>query len=184
MNKHLTQLAGHTARQCLDYGDFRLAQGAGSSWKIEAVRLAADPETAELVVCSLLKRLNERRIRTVIPVPTGGIPFAAQLVLAGWRQPESPIAAYGLHRLEPEAGAAPEDPAAVLEDVISTGRSALSVVRAAAAQGVNVALILSIVERTDQPKEAALSRIPRISLLEAEEMPDGTVRIRPAGAAA
>lgn len=179
----LARLAEKARKLCLEHGDFRLSQGSRSRWKLEAPRLAAQPETAELVVHSLRAVLNERRIRTVIPVPTGGIPFAAQLVLAAWSQPESPIIAYGLHGIGQEKEPPPAGPAAVLEDVISTGRSAIAVVQAAEAKGVQVGLIISILERTDQPKDESLSRIPRISLLEAGETPEGTVRIRPADAA-
>lgn len=179
MTMSLEKLAKAATDICVERGDFSLAYAGRSDWRIAADRLVSRPDTAEAVTRSIIRILNAWKIRTVIPVIQGGAAIAAQVAVCSYCQPQSPIQCYGLRGINQETEAPPPGPAAILEDVVTTGKSAIKTAKLAKARGAEVGLIIAVVKRLDHPADEAIG-IPWQTLLTAHQTPDGAITLQPA----
>ncbi len=133
------------------FGEFELSHGGTSEYYVDKYRFETDPAALSVVAEAFATRLNG-----AFPagVALGAVPLVAATALAG----ESSYAIvrkaakqYGTgNRIE---GELPDEPVVVIEDVATTGRSALDAVEALRAAGAIVERVLVVVDRQEGATE-------------------------------
>lgn len=134
------------AADAVRYGEFELAHGGTSEYYVDKYRFETDPAALETVAAAFADRVGED---TLAGVALGAVP----LVTATGLMTGNPYVivrkqtkGYGTgNRIEgrlPESG-----PVVVLEDVATTGKSALSAVEALRGAGAQVDRVLVVVDR-------------------------------------
>ncbi|MFW6384105.1 MAG: orotate phosphoribosyltransferase [Halodesulfurarchaeum sp.] len=134
------------AADAVRYGEFELAHGGTSDYYVDKYRFETDPAALETVAAAFADRVGED---TLAGVALGAVP----LVTATGLMTGNPYVivrkqtkGYGTgNRIEgrlPESG-----PVVVLEDVATTGKSALSAVEALRGAGAQVDRVLVVVDR-------------------------------------
>jgi len=128
-------------------GHFRLSSGLHSDRFIQKFRIFEDPPTAELVAGELARKLAPCKPTVVVSAAVGGlIPGFLVAKALGVRsifiekEAGKPVLRRGF-----ELG--PGDRAAIVEDVMTTGRSTREVMAVIQARGAEVACIGAVVKR-------------------------------------
>lgn len=147
----------------IERGNFVLASGRRATYYIDARRTTMSAEGLEVVGQLGLARLRERRWH---PQAVGGLtlgadPVAYALALASLRNPPV-LDAFSVRQTPKTHGTAkliegcfPEGGnVVVVEDVITTGASALRAVQAVRAAGAQVLGVLAVVDRGEGGREA------------------------------
>lgn len=142
--------------ESLRFGDFTLASGKRASYYLDCRNLTLHPQGANLVASGMLERLESR---FGFPDAVGGMaigadPITAAIVtLAGQRN--LPLKGF-MVRKEPkqhgtgrqvEGPVRPGDKVIIVEDVITSGGSALKAALAARDYGLEVVGVLAIIDR-------------------------------------
>ncbi len=152
-------LAHRSARR----GDFILASGRRSTLYIDARLTTMSPEGLTLIGSLGLAMLHRSgwKVNAVGGLTLGADPVAYAIAYASAATP-NPLRAFTV-RKEPKAHGTgksiegplePGDRVAVVEDVITTGQSALRAVDAIRAAGAVVAGVLAVVDREEGGREA------------------------------
>jgi orotate phosphoribosyltransferase len=128
-------------------GHFRLSSGLHSDRFIQKFRIFEDPPTAEAICGALAERLRPARASVVVSAAVGGIiPGYVVAKALGARdifvEKES-----GVPVLRRGFAISPGERVAVVEDVMTTGRSTAEVVRVVQAAGGEVVAIGAVVKR-------------------------------------
>jgi orotate phosphoribosyltransferase len=140
------------------FGDFTLASGKKSPYYLDLKPTMFDPEGVGLLAAMILDRLSAARVDYVGGLEMGAVPLVAPVaMLSHDRGPGIPgffvrkeAKDHGTKKaVEAPAGALKGKRVAILEDVTTTGDSAMKAVGAARAEGATVALVLAIVDRED-----------------------------------
>ena len=151
-------------RSLLRDTDVTLASGAGSSFYFDMKRTAFHPEGASLMARLILDELADIDVDYVGGLEIGAVPLVAcavQRSLSGRRlrgffvrkRPKD----HGTRRLI--EGLGPEDSlagrtAALLEDVTTTGGSALRAVAAARGEGASAPVVVTVLDRMEGAADA------------------------------
>ena len=151
-------------RSLLRDADVTLASGAGSSFYFDMKRTAFHPEGASLMARLILDELADVDVDYVGGLEIGAVPLVAcavQRSLSGRRlrgffvrkRPKD----HGTRRLI--EGLGPEDSlagrtAALLEDVTTTGGSALRAVAAARGEGASAPVVVTVLDRMEGAADA------------------------------
>ena len=151
-------------RSLLRDADVTLASGAGSSFYFDMKRTAFHPEGASLMARLILDELADVDVDYVGGLEMGAVPLVAcavQRSLSGRRlrgffvrkRPKD----HGTRRLI--EGLGPEDSlagrtAALLEDVTTTGGSALRAVAAARGEGASAPVVVTVLDRMEGAADA------------------------------
>lgn len=129
----------------LRFGEFELAHGGTSDYYVDAYRIATDPTGLRAVGEALAARIQDERLAGVA---LGGVPIVSAAALAadvpyvivrGDRKEHGTA-----NRIE---GSLPAAPVTVIEDVTTTGTSALDAVEALRDAGATVERVLVLVDR-------------------------------------
>ncbi|MFB6085310.1 MAG: orotate phosphoribosyltransferase [Halodesulfurarchaeum sp.] len=134
------------------YGEFELSHGGTSSYYVDKYRFETDPQALETVAEAFKERVGEA---TLAGVALGAVPLVTATALATGNPyviVRKQTKGYGTgNRIE---GTLPKDePVVVLEDVATTGKSALSAVEALREAGVEVDRVLVVVDREEGAAE-------------------------------
>lgn len=163
-------IAALQAADAVRFGEFELSHGGTSHYYVDKYRFETDPRALELVARAFADRLEDE---TLAGVALGAVPLAAVtsviadrpyvLVRKGRKE-------YGTgNRIEgtlPETGEV-----VVLEDVVTTGQSALDAVRALREAGATVSRVLVVVDRQEGARETlAAENVELDALLTAEDL--------------
>lgn len=151
-------------RSLLRDADVTLASGAGSSFYFDMKRTAFHPEGASLMARLILDELADVDVDYVGGLEMGAVPIVACVIqqsLSGRRlrgffvrkRPKD----HGTRRLI--EGLGPEDSlagrtAALLEDVTTTGGSALRAVAAARGEGASAPVVVTVLDRMEGAADA------------------------------
>lgn len=134
------------------YGEFELAHGGTSEYYVDKYRFETDPAALETVAAAFAERVGED---TLAGVALGAVPLVTATGLATGNPyviVRKQTKGYGTgNRIEgrlPETG-----PVVVLEDVATTGKSALSAVEALREAGATVDRVLVVVDRESGARE-------------------------------
>lgn len=147
-----TIVAALEAAEAVRYGEFELSHGGTSEYYVDKYRFETDPSALTTVAEAFAERVGDT---TLAGVALGAVP----LVTATGLETGNPYVivrketkGYGTgNRIE---GTLPEDdPVLVLEDVATTGKSALSAVQALREAGATVEEVLVVVDREEGAKE-------------------------------
>lgn len=149
--------------EALQLGDFTLASGAKASYYLDCRNLTLHPKGANLIAHGMLDVL---RSLGDLPVAVGGMaigadPITASIVTIAGQQ-DLPLKGF-MVRKEPkghgtgkqvEGPVQPGDKVVIVEDVITSGGSAIKAVQAARAFGLEVDTVIAIIDRLAGGKEA------------------------------
>jgi orotate phosphoribosyltransferase len=140
------------AADAVRYGEFELAHGGTSEYYVDKYRFETDPAALETVAAAFAERVGDD---TLAGVALGAVPLVTATGLATGNPyviVRKQTKGYGTgNRIEgqlPESG-----PVVVLEDVATTGKSALSAVEALREAGAEVDRVLVVVDRESGARE-------------------------------
>jgi orotate phosphoribosyltransferase len=137
-------------------GTFTLASGRASSMFFDMKPTMLDPEGANLIADAVLDRLDEPELNAVGGLEMGAVPMVA-VVCAKSFERRRPLQGFFVRKEAKDHGTAkliegnlaPGAGAAILEDVTTTGGSALRAVEAVRSSGAAVVKVVSIVDRLE-----------------------------------
>ncbi|WP_149495933.1 orotate phosphoribosyltransferase [Roseiconus lacunae] len=153
--------------EALQRGEFTLASGKKASYYLDCRRITLHPQGANLVAAGMLETIQASGD---LPAAVGGMaigadPITASIVMLAGQQ-ELPLKGF-MVRKEPKGhgmGRQVEGPVeagqevVIVEDVITSGGSALKAVDAAEAFGLKVREVIGIIDRLAGGEEAFAKR--------------------------
>ena len=144
------------------FGDFTLTSGKKSHYYIDARLTTLDPKGAYLIGNIVLDRMQESDVR---PDAVGGLslgadPISTAVSLVSFTRDE-PMRALMIRKETKKHGMGkrvegnlePGDSVLIVEDVISTGGSTITAIKAIENEGAHVPLIIALVDRLMGGKE-------------------------------
>jgi orotate phosphoribosyltransferase len=172
----LSILAERSARR----GQFTLASGRQSTLYIDARLTTMSPDGLALIGPLALTALHEIdwRVSAVGGLTLGADPISVAIAYASAETP-SPLRAFTVRKEAKTHGTGrliegpfqPGDRVAVIEDVITTGGSALRAVEAVRAAGGTVAGVLALVDREEGGRDELVSAgLPVVALTRASDI--------------
>lgn len=157
----------------IEFGEFELSHGGTSDYYVDKYRFETDPSCLSLIAESFAERLDGRKLAGVA---LGAVPLVAATSLttdAPYVIVRKEAKEYGTgNRIEGrfEAG----ESVIVVEDIATTGRSALDAVEALREAGARVERVLVVVDREEGAREAlAEADVELDALVTASELLDG-----------
>ena len=152
------------ARSLLTAGSFTLASGRASSMFFDMKPAMLDPEAANLIADAVLDRLDAPELDAVGGLAMGAVPIVS-VVCAKSFQRGRPLQGFFVRKEAKDHGTAkliegnlaPGARAVVLEDVTTTGGSALRAVEAVRSAGGSVVKVISIVDRLEGAADTFLA---------------------------
>jgi len=162
----------------LHVGDFRLSSGNQSKFYFDMKKTMLHPEGSYLLAKLVLDRLSDMKVDAIGGLEIGAIPLIGPLTAESFRI-DRPIGGFIVRKASKDHGTRQPIEGAnlmgkdvvVIDDVTTTGKSALEAVYEARKVGANVRLVLSIVDR----KAGAVqlfeeAGVPFTSLFDADEL--------------
>jgi orotate phosphoribosyltransferase len=159
--------------ESLRFGTFRLVSGKTSHYYIDGKRTTLHPEGLHLVATEFLRELERFDPSAVGGVTLGGDPIVGGIAALSHGTPK-PLPAFIIRKEAKGHGTGnriegrtlvPGERVAIVEDVVSTGGSALRAVDAVQETGARVVAVLAIVDREMGATEAFAERdIPYVPL--------------------
>ena len=136
----------------VEFGEFELSHGGTSDYYVDKYRFETDPHCLSTITAAFAERIDEGKLAGVA---LGAVPLVAATsvetdtpyVIVRKEQKE-----YGTgNRIEGDL--VEEESVVVLEDIATTGKSALSAVRALREAGATVERVLVVVDREEGARE-------------------------------
>ncbi|MBT05297.1 MAG: orotate phosphoribosyltransferase [Rhodospirillaceae bacterium] len=145
--------------------NFTLASGETSQYYFNMKNTTFHPEGSLLLSDLILELLEPYRVDSIGGLEMGAVPIAAAVTCRSF-QTDLPIAGFFVRKQTKGHGTKsliePNQPAgtkvAIIEDVTTTGASALQAVDALEAAGCKVSVIITLVDRQEGATEAFASR--------------------------
>lgn len=145
------------AADALRFGEFELAHGGTSDYYIDKYRFETDPQALERVATAFGERLStlDEIGTTIAGVALGAVPLAAATSIVT----ETPYVVVRKEKKEYGTGNRVEgdlevgERVVLLEDITTTGKSALEAVSALRSAGATVERVLVVVDRDDGARE-------------------------------
>jgi len=145
-----TQLMDLALRSVV-HGNFKLASGAESDWFFDASKIALRVDALETAAYYMARHLWEMRVEfdAVAAVPTGGIPFAVALAARQYRKTQQPVPLCwpGKRGLDAGDGLRGGMRVVLVEDVLTTGASAMRTAETLREQGLEVVHLVALLDR-------------------------------------
>jgi len=148
-------------QHALQFGNFTLASGKQASFYLDCRKLTLHPQGANQVAAGMLHLLGSQPPDAIGGMAIGADPISASTItLAGQRG--EPLLGFIVRKEAKQHGTgrqvegpvAPGMTAVVVEDVVTSGGSALKAVDAAREFGLKVEKILAVVDRLEGGREA------------------------------
>ena len=169
--------------KAVTYGDFILASGERSSYYLDLKQLTLDSEALTLIAELILDRLSQfaggRPIVAVGGLVIGADPLVGAVLVVARAKDKFPTKGFlvrkedkghGMERFL-EGPVRPGDTAIILEDVLTTGSSALLAAQRATEFGLRVEGVLAVVDRMQGGANAVKnSKLPCLSLLTRDDL--------------
>lgn len=158
------------AADAVQFGEFELAHGGTSDYYVDKYRFETNPGCLELIAKAFGERIEEE---TLAGVALGAVPLVAVTSVITGRPyvvVRKERKAYGTgNRIE--GTFEPGEEVLVLEDVATTGRSAVDAVEALREAGATVSRVLLVVDREEGARERLAQIDVRLdALLTASEL--------------
>ena len=142
-------------------GDFVLASGKKSKFYLDMKPTMFHPDGAHALAGLILDRLSNLKVDCIGGLAVGAIPLAVAVSVrsAGSSRPlpgffvRKDVKDHGTKKRVEAAGDVSNKNVVILEDVTTTGDSAMHAVDAARSAGANVVLVLSMVDRNEGAAE-------------------------------
>jgi orotate phosphoribosyltransferase len=158
-------------------GTVTLSSGKQSGFYFDMKPTMLDPEGAKKLAQLILLRLKDTEVERIGGLELGAVPLVAPIAVESFLQGR-PIPGFLVRKKIKEHGtqrkiegeAISGKNVVILEDVTTTGESAMMAVRAAREAGAKVSLVLTIVDREDGADQTfAKAGIPFVKLFTASE---------------
>lgn len=159
------RLAGLVKEKALRFGDFTLASGKKAKFYLDCRKITLDSEAAPLIGAGLLELMGPDLPDAVGGMAIGADPITAAIVtLAGLNGKR--LKGFIVRKEAKEHGTGRDvegpvvagDTAIVVEDVVTTGGSALKAIEKAEAAGIRVLGVMAIVDRLEGGEAAFRER--------------------------
>ncbi|MBI3935184.1 MAG: orotate phosphoribosyltransferase [Acidobacteria bacterium] len=147
----------------LKVGDFTLASGQRSNYYIDAKLTSLDPEGLARIAAVFWEKLAELPVfpRAIGGLSTGADPIVAGLVALSFKNPGKELHGFYVRRevkghgtkkeIEGYVGS-PGDPVVIVDDVCTTGSSAIRAIEAAKTRRWNVLATICLVDRDEEAR--------------------------------
>lgn len=151
--------------RALQFGDFTLASGKKAKFYLDCRKITLDSRAAKLIGEGMLELLGEPLPDAVGGMAIGADPItAATITLAGIQG--RPLKGFIVRKEAKEHGTGrsvegpiePGDSVVIVEDVVTTGGSALQAIEKAQACGLQVRGVAAIIDRLEGGREAFAAR--------------------------
>ena len=159
--------------QALKVGEFKLASGKMSHYYLDCRKVTLDSRGANLIAAGMLELLADDFPDAVGGMAIGADPITAAILTVAGQQGRH-LRGFIVRKEAKQHGTGKDvegpveagDKVVVVEDVITTGGSALAAAEKARAAGLNVVGVLGIIDRLEGGKEAfAAAGLPLKTLL-------------------
>ena len=149
------------ATRCMKRGQFKLASGATSTWYFDMKPALMDPEGAHLVAMLMLDALEGERMDSVGGMAMGAIPIATAISTVSYQYGPRRVPSFFVRKEPKERGTEklveglvkPGTQVVVVEDVTTTGGSAMKAVAAVREMGCTVEIIATVLDRQEGAAE-------------------------------
>ncbi len=156
-----SQLIDLVKEHALEFGKFTLASGKEASFYLDCRKLTLHPLGANQIAAGMLELLGDQQPDAIGGMAIGADPIsAATITLAGQRGDNlvafivrKEVKQHGTGR-QVEGPVRPGMTAVIVEDVVTSGGSALKAVDAARQFGLQVDKILAVVDRLEGGRDA------------------------------
>jgi len=156
MEKEREQLKKLLKEKAVKLGEFTLASGKKSDFYIDCRKVTLDPAGAKLVGKLILDKIKGLKIDAVGGLTLGADPIVGAVITLG------NIPGFIVRKQEKEHGTKqkieghiePGWRVVIVEDVATTGSSALQAIRAAEEAGAKVSKVIALVDREEGSREA------------------------------
>ncbi len=157
---------------------FTLASGRTSSFFVNLKQTMLDPEGANLLADLILDVMEEQGIRNIGGLEMGAVPLVSAVCTKSFER--YPVNAFFVRKGAKDHGAAQlidghldeGSEVLIIDDVVTTGGSAIQAAEAVKARGCQVSKILAIVDRQEGGRENLADHgFELISLLERRDFP-------------
>jgi len=156
--------------QVVQYGDFTLSSGKKSNYYVNVKRASADPKILREMAREISKHVRQERLAGMA---LGAVPLVVAVAL----QTDRPYVIVRKDQKEHgtmekiEGDVKPGEEYLVIEDVATTGASALRVVEALKAKGASVRKVVTVVDREEGARELLeQSGLEMVSLFKAKDL--------------
>lgn len=163
----------------VEFGEFTLSSGGKSAIYIDARKTTLDPEGARLCAEIFLAEFSKDPSANAVGGPTLGADpiIGAMLALCEDSDPHGFIVrksekGHGTRRMI-EGGLTEGDRAVVVEDVVTTGGSAMRAIEAVRAAGAGVSKVMAIVSRAREANPFAGEGVEFFSIFEEKDLLTG-----------
>ncbi len=148
-------------QHALQFGTFTLASGRTANFYLDCRKLTLHPQGANQIGAGMLEMLGDEQPDAVGGMAIGADPIsAATITLAGQRGDallafivRKEAKQHGMGR-QVEGPVEPGMSAVIVEDVVTSGGSALKAVDAAREFGLNVRSVMAVIDRLEGGREA------------------------------
>ena len=152
-------------KSLLSGANFTLASGETSQYYFNMKNTTFHPEGSLLLSDLILELLEPYKVESIGGLEMGAVPIAAAVTCRSF-QTEQPITGFFVRKQTKGHGTKsliePNQPAgtkvAIIEDVTTTGASALQAVDAVEAAGCKVSVVITLVDRQEGAKEVFAGR--------------------------
>lgn len=161
-----TGLASRVAEAALLTGDFVLSSGERSSYYVDKYLFCTEPELLGDLAAEISARLPEG-IHRLAGVELGAVPLVVAASLASglpYVIVRKGAKEYGTSK-SVEGRFEPGEKVVLIEDVVTTGTQAVAAAEKLAGEGVEVVLIVAVLDRREGEGEEKLGAFPFKSLL-------------------
>jgi orotate phosphoribosyltransferase len=149
------------ATRCVKRGQFKLASGKTSTWYVDMKPAVMDPEGSHLVAQLLLDALSKEPMDSIGGLAMGAIPIATAVSTLSYSYGERRVPAFFVRKEPKERGTEklveglvkPDTTVVVVEDVTTTGGSAMKAVAAVRDMGCTVKVIATVLDRQEGAEE-------------------------------
>ncbi len=156
MNKDKERLKVLLKVLSVKIGEFTLSSGKKSGFYVDCRKVTLHPEGAKLIGKIILDKIKGAKVDAVGGLTLGADPITSSVVML------SDIPGFIVRKKEKEHGTkqkiegmiAPGWNVVIVEDVATTGASALDAIRAAEEAGAKVVKVIAIVDREEGASEA------------------------------
>ena len=166
--------------QSFKVGAFTLSSGKSSDYYVDCRTTTLDPEGADVSARLLFARVKElkTKVDAVGGLTLGADPMTAALIVRSWQEKQplrgfivrKEAKAHGRGR-RVEGNLRKSDQVVILEDVVTTGGSALQAIEAVEAEGATVVEVMALVDREEGGREALSAKgYPLFALFTASEL--------------
>ena len=160
---------------------FRLTSGRESPYYVDCRPVTHSAEGLVLIGEVIFEMIKDLKVQTVGGLTMGADPLAHAVALISYQRGQ-PINAFLVRKFLKDYGAKgrivgpvqPGERAVVLEDVVTTGGSALQAVKAAREFGLTVNQVIILVDREEGGRQAVEKQVPSVqAVFNLSQLKDG-----------